>query len=127
MFYVGHNLKTTLSFPHRSLKDLSNYTFLLKELVKQIEGRCTQENGFLIQILSMKGYEKQKGIRVHSIEVTEEGCEALIFFDCLCFKPQKGDIVDFVVDKVGLEMIQGRLGAAEVIIPRQKMFGLIYK
>jgi hypothetical protein len=70
MFYVGHNLRTTLSFPHRSLKDLSNYTFLLKHLVLAIEGRCTQENGFLIQILSMKGYEKQKGIRVHSIEVT---------------------------------------------------------
>lgn len=39
---------------------------------------------------------------------------------------QKGDIIDFFVDQISNDMIHGKLGVAEIIIPRQKISGLIY-
>ena len=39
---------------------------------------------------------------------------------------QKGDLMDFYVESINFEMIRGKLGAAEIMIPRQKMRGLIY-
>jgi hypothetical protein len=38
----------------------------------------------------------------------------------------KGDLLDVYIDYVNGEMAHGKVGAAEVMIPRQKMEGLEY-
>jgi hypothetical protein len=44
----------------------------------------------------------------------------------MCNLAQKGDIIDFYVESISFEMIRGKLGAAEIMIPKQKMGGLVY-
>ena len=84
MFFIGKQVAGQLMFGHHELKSLGDPDFIMVRLKESFEGRCMEELGYIIQLIKQK--EVPGGVRIGPIKVTEKGCLALLYFDCICFK-----------------------------------------
>lgn len=82
MFFVGHNIRASVTFPHKHLTCLADQTFVRNEVKRTYEGLCTQSMGFLVQIMT----NAEKDVRLLESRVHKEGITSVVEFECLLFK-----------------------------------------
>lgn len=114
MFYLGHNIKGLVILQHKELKDANNIPYITNKAKKIYEGRCTYELGFIVQILPLN-------LKTLDLRVEHRGIMIDVSFSCLLFRAEKGEFLDFVVERISQDVIQGYFGKAKVLIPASRI------
>ena len=114
MFYLGHNIKGLVVLQHKELKDANNIPYITKKMKKLYEGRCYHDLGFIVQIVP-------QNFKPLDLRVEHSGIMVDVSFSCLLFKANKGDFLQFMVEKISKDVIQGSFGKAKILLPGSRM------
>lgn len=113
MFFEITQTKDVLLHPRNFGKKASEE--LLKTLMKEVAGTCTQRYGYIIAVTEVKDWKKG---------LIQEGTGHAVFpvtFTCIVMRPFKGEVFEAVVTNVTRMGIYSEIGPMVVLVSKQQM------